>query len=133
MQNRKLLIAVLNSILPVVLAFVLGGIIILMIGESPIETYRILITKSLFTAKGFTNTLHYAAPLILTGLAIAVTFKAKIYNMGVEGQMLLGGFFAGIAGAYLPEMNSILHKTICFAVAIGCGMIFAMIPAILKT
>jgi len=132
MRNRKLLIAVSNSVFPVILAFVLGGIIILMIGGNPIETYGILIKKSLFTARGFTNTLHYAGPLILTGLAIAVTFKAKVYNMGVEGQMLLGGFFAGIAGAYLPEMSPILHKTICFAVAIVCGMIFAMIPAILK-
>lgn len=132
MQNRKLLILVLNSILPVVSAFVLGGLIILLIGENPIATYGILIKKSLFTAKGFGNTLHYAAPLVLTGLAIAVSFKAKVYNMGVEGQMLLGGFFAGIAGAYLPEMNPLLHKTICLAVAVACGMVFAMIPAILK-
>lgn len=51
------------------------------------------------------NTLHYASPLILTGLAIAITFKANLYNMGVEGQMLLGGFFAGITGAYLNISN----------------------------
>mgnify|MGYP000570915882 CR=1 FL=1 len=60
------------------------------------------------------NTLHYAAPLILTGLAIAITFKANIYNMGVEGQMLLGGFFAGIVGAYLPISNPLLSKVVCF-------------------
>ena len=89
-KDGKLTRTILNSILPVILAFVLGGFIILAIGENPLETYGILIRKSLFTAKGFMNTLHYASPLILTGLAIAVTFKANIYNMGVEGQMLLG-------------------------------------------
>mgnify|MGYP000367455814 CR=1 FL=1 len=78
------------------------------------------------------NTLHYAAPLILTGLAIAITFKANIYNMGVEGQMLLGGFFAGIVGAYLPISDPLLSKVVCFVVAILCGMLFALIPAILK-
>ena len=79
------------------------------------------------------DTLHYASPLILTGLAIAITFKANIFNMGVEGQMLLGAFFAGITGAYLPAtMNPVLTKAICFAVGILCGMIFALIPAILK-
>ena len=77
------------------------------------------------------NTLHYASPLILTGLAIAVTFKANLYNMGVEGQMLLGGFF-GIVGSYLTGMNSIVHKLICFAVGMVCGMLFALIPALLK-
>ncbi len=131
-QKGNLLNHVLNSILPVVLAFVLGAVVILAIGEDPLETYSVLIQKSLFTSKGFMNTLHYASPLILTGLAIAVTFKANIYNMGVEGQMLLGGFFAGIAGAYLPEMNSIVHKLICFGVAVLCGMAFALIPALLK-
>lgn len=131
-KDGKLTKTILNSILPVILAFVLGGFIILAIGENPLETYGILIRKSLFTAKGFMNTLHYASPLILTGLAIAITFKANIYNMGVEGQMLLGGFFAGIVGAYLPNMNSVLHKLICFAVAIVCGMVFALIPALLK-
>lgn len=131
-QKGKVLNHVLNSILPVILAFVLGAIIIAAIGENPIETYGILVQKSLLTSKGFMNTLHYASPLILTGLAIAVTFKANIYNMGVEGQMLLGGFFAGIVGAYLPDMPSIAHKLICFAVAILCGMVFALIPALLK-
>lgn len=131
-QKGKVLNHVLNSILPVILAFILGAVIIAAIGENPIETYGILIQKSLLTSKGFMNTLHYASPLILTGLAIAVTFKANIYNMGVEGQMLLGGFFAGIVGAYLPDMPSIAHKLICFAVAILCGMAFALIPALLK-
>ena len=80
----------LNSILPVLLAFIVGGIVIVAIGENPFETYAILLEKSLFTSRGFFTTLHYASPLILTGLAIAVTFKANIYNMGVEGSMLLG-------------------------------------------
>lgn len=133
-MNKKEAIVktILNSILPVLLAFLIGGIVIIAIGDNPLETYWILLKKSLFTATGFLNTLHYAAPLILTGLAIAVTFKANIYNMGVEGQMLLGGFFAGIAGAYLPEMNSVLHKIICLLVGVLCGMLFALIPALLK-
>lgn len=131
-KDGKVIQSILNSILPVILAFVLGGVIIAAIGENPLETYGILVRKSLFTAKGFMNTLHYASPLILTGLAIAITFKANIYNMGVEGQMLLGGFFAGIAGAYLPGMNPVLHKLLCFGVAVVCGMAFALVPALLK-
>ncbi|MEG2774419.1 MAG: ABC transporter permease [Acetivibrio sp.] len=134
MKNKResIIKLVLNSVLPVLAAFLIGGIAILMIGENPIETYAVLIGKSLFKVNGFLNTLHYASPLILTGLAIAITFKANIYNMGVEGQMLLGGFFAGIVGAYLPEMNSLLHKSICILVAMLCGMAFALIPALLK-
>lgn len=122
-----------NSVLPVLLAFAIGGIVIAAIGENPFETYGILLGKSLFTVKGFLNTLHYASPLILTGLAIAITFKANLFNMGVEGQMLLGAFFAGIVGASLPAtMNSVAAKLICMAVGVACGMLFALIPALLK-
>ena len=114
-KKDSIIKGIVNSVLPVILAFAFGAIIIAAIGESPLETYGVLIRKSLLTEKGFMNTLHYASPLILTGLAIAITFKANLYNMGVEGQMLLGGFFAGITGAYL-----------------NIGMLFALIPAILK-
>ncbi|NLG93385.1 MAG: ABC transporter permease [Clostridiales bacterium] len=122
-----------NSILPVLLAFVIGGIVILMIGENPLDTYGILLGKSLFTVKGFLNTLHYASPLILTGLAIAVTFKANIFNMGVEGQLLLGAFFSGIVGTSLPaSLNPAAAQLICLAVGVICGVVFALVPAILK-
>lgn len=126
------LMKIINSLIPVLLAFTIGGIIIAIIGENPFEVYQILFSKSLFTAKGFGNTLHYAAPLILTGLAIAITFKANIFNMGVEGQLLFGAFFAGLAGALIDVGNPIVHKLICFAVGALCGMLFALIPALLR-
>ncbi len=122
----------LNSLLPVLLAFVIGGIVIAVIGENPLEVYGVMLRESLFSANGFANTLHYASPLILTGLAIAITFKANIYNMGVEGQLLFGGFFAGIAGAWMSTGNAVVDKLLCFAVGAVCGMLFAMIPALLK-
>ncbi|WMC93924.1 ABC transporter permease [Kineothrix sp. MB12-C1] len=131
-KEKQLIKSILNSILPILLAFIIGGIVIAGIGENPLSTYWILLEKSFLTSTGFMNTLHYASPLIITGLAIAVTFKANLYNMGVEGQLLLGGFFAGICGAYIHNMNPLLHKLICFAVGILCGMLFALIPAILK-
>lgn len=133
MKQKEMIVKnILNSLVPILAAFILGGIIILAIGENPFTTYGILIRKSLFTWKGFLNTLHYATPLILTGLAIAVTFKANVYNMGVEGQMLLGGFFAGVAGAYLPLSTPLVGKLICFVIAALCGMLFALPPALLK-
>ena len=123
---------IMNSLLSIGLAFTLGGVFIFASGENPFATYWVLLSRSLLNPTGLMNTIHAATPLILTGLAIAVTFKARIYNMGVEGQMLLGGFFAGIIGAYLPVMNSFLLKSLAIVTAVVCGMLFALIPAILK-
>lgn len=122
----------LNCLIPVLIAFLIGAVVIAIIGENPLEAYGVLLKKSFFTAVGFQNTLHYAGPMILTGLAIAVTFKANIYNMGVEGSLLMGAFSAGIVGASLGNMPSVAVKLICFAAAIVFGVAFAMIAAVLK-
>jgi simple sugar transport system permease protein len=130
--NLRLKSIFFNSILPVLAAFFLGVIIILFVGENPISTYYQMLSLSLFHLDGILRTLHVAAPLILTGLAIAITFKANIFNMGVEGQALLGGFFAGIVGAQARNISPTLNVAFCLFVGIASGMAFAMIPAILK-
>lgn len=135
MKDKKidgLIRSLLNCLIPIGLAFLIGGIIIAVIGENPLEAYGILFKKSFFTLVGFQNTLHYAGPMILTGLAIAITFKANVYNMGVEGSLLIGAFSAGIVGAFMTGMPSVPTKLICFAVAIVCGVAYALIAAFLK-
>lgn len=121
-----------NSLLPVLLAFFIGGIVILFVGENPLQTYWLMLGKSLFTLKGLGTTLHYASPMILAGLAIAVTFKANIFNMGVDGQLIFGGFFAGLVGTMLQDANPFLHKAVCFGVGALFGMLFALLPALLR-
>ena len=61
-KKDSIIKGIVNSVLPVILAFAFGAIIIAAIGESPLETYGVLIRKSLLTEKGFMNTLHYASP-----------------------------------------------------------------------
>lgn len=102
-----------------------------MIGENPFTTYQVMISKSLFSVNGLMKTLHMAAPLILTGLAIAITFKANIFNMGVEGQMLLGALSAGVVG-FSVNLPPALHITVCLLTGAVVGILFALIPAILK-
>jgi simple sugar transport system permease protein len=132
MKTEKITKSLLGILIPVLSAFILGAVLILAIGEDPITTYRIMIEKSLFDPEGILKTLHLASPLILTGLAIAITFKANIFNMGVEGGAVLGGFFAGVAGFSITGLSPIVHVTVCLIVGMVTGMIYALIPAILK-
>ena len=129
---RKSLTNISNVLLPILLAFFIGAIIILLSGNNPIEIYWTLISKSLLNKNGLLKTIHTASPLILTALAIAITFKANIFNMGVEGQMLLGGFFAGVVGFSFVGLNPVVHILLCIVVGVIVGIIFALVPAILK-
>ncbi|PAT01691.1 sugar ABC transporter permease [Candidatus Izimaplasma bacterium ZiA1] len=129
---KKTISNILNVFMPILLAFLIGAIIMIAIGENPIEVYGILIEKSLLDQKGLLKTIHTASPLILTALAIAISFKANIFNMGVEGQMLLGGFFAGVIGFTFEGLNPVIHITLSIIVGVTVGILFALIPAILK-
>ena len=132
MNQRRWLSNFLSVLSPVVLTLLLGGIIITAIGEDPVLTYSVMIQRSLFSYSGILKTLHFAAPLILTGLAIAITFKANIFNMGVEGQAVLGAFFAGVAGFSFTRLPPALHIALCLLAGMAVGVLFALIPAILK-
>ncbi len=131
-KSNGILKSIYNVLFPVVSALFLGGIVIGAIGENPFLTYGIMLQKSLFSADGLLKTLHFAAPLILTGLAIAITFKANIFNMGVEGQAVLGAFFAGVVGFSVKGLPPLLHIALCVLTGIVVGMLFALIPALLK-
>lgn len=134
MSNRasKRILGILNCLIPLILAFSVGAIVILFVKENPLEVYGILIKQSLLKSSGFANTLHYASPLILTGLAIAVAFKANIYNMGVEGSLILGGFITAIVGSSLPDAYPIGSKIICISIGALAGIAYALVIAFLK-
>ena len=132
MKTRTLIHNALNALLPIILAFFIGAIIMILVGSNPFEVYGILIRKSLLDKDGILKTLHIASPLILTGLAIAITFKAGIFNMGVEGQLLLGGFFAGVVGFTFGGLPTLILIPLCILVGMVTGVLFALIPALLK-
>lgn len=88
-------------------AFLLGAVIVVLIGDDPIETYRLLIGSALSWPDGIGYTLFYATPLIFTGLAVAFALHAGLLNIGAEGQLYVGAFAAawiGIAFAGLPGL-----------------------------
>lgn len=122
----------LSTLLPILAALVVGGFVILAIGENPIMTYGVLLQKSLFTYDGLMKTLHYAAPLVLTGLAIAITFKANIYNMAVEGAAVLGGFCAAVVGFSIHGIGGPAHIALCLVAGIAAGVLYTAVPAMLK-
>lgn len=121
-----------NALIPILIAFVLGAIAILIAKENPFNAYGVLFGRSLFQYNGFMKTLHQASPLILTGLAIAFSFKAGLFNMGIEGQLLASGFVVAILGDKLQAWPPILLIPFLLIVGILVGVLTAVIPTLLK-
>lgn len=115
-------------------AFFVGGALIALIGENPIEIYGKMLERTLGTPYGLGQTLYRATPLVLTGLAVAIPFQAGLFNIGGEGQALLGAFACALAGAHLPPSTpSFLAVPICLLVAALSGGAWGAAAGALKT
>jgi simple sugar transport system permease protein len=128
----KILQEALIPVVAVLSAFAVGALVVLAVGDSPIETYRLLLGTAFSWPDGVGYTLFYATPLIFTGLAVAIAFRCGLLNIGAEGQLYVAAFataWVGIEGAGLPA--AILLPLCCLA-AIAAGAIWGGIPGVLK-
>ncbi len=113
-------------------AFVVGGVVVALIGDDPIETYRLLIGSALSWPAGIGYTLFYATPLIFTGLAVAVGFRCGLLNIGAEGQLTIAAFATAWAGIFFANASAWILIPVACSVAILSGAAWAAIPGILK-
>ena len=128
MKIRVILIPVLG----IVIGIGVGAVIVKMIGESPLETGRLLFTSAFGSLNGISHTLFYATPLIFTGLAVAVGFRGGLFNIGAEGQLILAAFVTALAGIKLSFMPAWALVPVCVLLAAATGCAWATIPALLK-
>jgi ABC-type uncharacterized transport system permease subunit len=113
-------------------ALLIGAVIIVAYGENPLEVYGAILRFSFATQDGFAYVLAIATPLIFSALAVAVCFKAGLFNIGVEGQFLVGMVAAAWAALNLDFIpGPLLMWTVLLFGALG-GMAWASVPAVLK-
>lgn len=113
-------------------ALAAGSLIIVGYGEQPLHVYGAILKFSFQVQDGFGFVLAIATPLIFSGLAVAVCFKAGLFNIGVEGQYLVGMSTAAWAALNLDFLPGPLLMWAVLLFAMLGGMIWAFVPAILK-
>jgi general nucleoside transport system permease protein len=125
----------LNLLFPVIAvaaAFLVGSVFVLLIGDNPIETYWLLIGSALWWPDGIGYTLFLATPLIFTGLAVAVAFRAGLLNIGAEGQLYVAAFATAWVGIVFANLPAPVLVPLCVAAAIAAGATWGAIPGVLK-
>ena len=113
-------------------AALVGSIIILLYDQNPLFVYATVWNYSTARLADFAQVCEYATPLIFSGLAVAVAFKAGMFNIGVEGQYIVGMMTAAAAALTLDFLPAfLLLPAVMLAAALG-AMVWAAIPAVLK-
>jgi simple sugar transport system permease protein len=129
---KNLLKELIFPIVAVIAAFIVGGIIVWMVGDSPLLVYELFFTSAFGSVDGIGYTLFYATPLIFTGLAVAVAFKCGLLNIGAEGQLIMAAFATAWVGLTLPNANPYIVTLLAMIAAVFVGGVWSGIPGILK-
>ncbi len=123
-------------LLPVVclaVALLVAAGVVALVGQNPVEVIAVLLHGAFGTARGFSYTLYYATTFVFTGLAVAVAFHGGLFNIGGEGQAILGGLGTGLVAlwwsVFLPAWAMLPLMVLAGALF---GMAWASVPAYLQ-
>lgn len=137
---------VITPLLTAIFAFLVAGLVVLVTGHDPISTYKAIFdgtglnwllpwTSSAdrtVAAINLQQTLIATTPLIVAGLAVAFAFRCGLFNIGGQGQYLVGAYVAAWIGSSLPAMNGLLHIVLTVVLACLAGALWAGIAGVLK-
>jgi simple sugar transport system permease protein len=106
-------------------------VIVVLMQEDPLTAIDAVYKFSLSNAAKLASVLSIAIPYYLSGLSIAIAFRAGVFNIGNEGQYFVGGMVGALAGIYL-HLPPVLHVPVCVIAAMAGGALWALVPAVLK-
>jgi simple sugar transport system permease protein len=113
-------------------AFLVSGLIVLFLGENPLEAVELLIFGAFGYEEALGYTLFYATSFIFTGLAVAIAFHCGLFNIGGEGQAYVGGLGVTLVGLYLGWLPWLLVVPLAILAAAALGGFWAFIPGWLQ-
>lgn len=122
----------LQILLSIALGFVVGAAFLAVMNVSVGKAYGKLLS-SVTGMKGFSYVLVYAVPYIVAGLSVAFSFRTGVFNIGAEGQFVMGSMAAACVGILLPGLPNIVLIPLCFLAAIVLGVLWGVIVGFLKT
>src|SRR5512136_882176 len=124
-----------TSIVAVAVALMIGGVLIVAVGGDPFATYGHIVNVGFGSLGGITDTLTKATPLILVGLACALAFRMKLWNIGAEGQFFIGAWAASavvLLPILPPETSPIIFIPVMMIAGMLGGAAWGFIPGFLK-
>jgi general nucleoside transport system permease protein len=119
-------------LLAVFTAVLIGSVLILLAGRDPLRAYQGLLSGAFGTDVAITRTLLKMTPLALSGLAIAFAFKGGLFNIGAQGQLVVGSISAAWVGFTFTNLPPLVHVSLAMLAGMVGGAAWAFLPGLLK-
>lgn len=123
---------IMAPIFSVILALLIGAIILIIAKRNPLLAYKALFKGALGNLPFIGDTLCRATPVIFTGLAVAFAFKCGLFNIGVEGQLLMGALAAALVGHYVKGLPIYIHLPLSILAGALVGALWSALAGLLK-
>lgn len=117
----------------VILGLIIGAILLIVSGVNPIVAYGALVKGAFGSPAAIQRTLEKATPLVFSGLAVAFAFKGGLFNIGAQGQLLVGAVVAAYVGFAVEGLPAIIHAPLALLAGGLAGALYGFIPGALKT
>ena len=131
--SRRILRTLGPSVLGVLFALGIGAILILLSGSDPIVAYQIMLKGAFGGPRQLTETILKATPLLLIGLGLTVAFRARVWNIGAEGQYFIGALFGSFVALQFSTLPPVIVIPATLVAGIIGGAVWGFIPALLRT
>ena len=121
-----------HILLSILLGFAIGAIFLAIMGISVGQAYGKLLS-SVTGIKGISYVIVYAVPYIVAGLSVAFSFRTGVFNIGAEGQFVMGSMAAAVVGILCGGLPKIVLIPLCFIAAMAAGVVWGVVVGFLKT
>ena len=122
-----------HTLLSIIIGFAVGALFLVIMGLSVGQAYGKLLQSIFSSIKSISYCIVYATPYIATGLSVAFSFKTGVFNIGTEGQFVVGSMSACVVGILLADLPPFVLIPLCFLAAALAGALWGTIVGILKT
>lgn len=139
MKNKKTLVdffaesKFIHTIFSIILGFLVGAFFLKVMGLGVGVAYKQLFQSTFKNVKSISYCIAYATPYIITGLSVAFSFKTGVFNIGAEGQFVVGAMAACVTAILAGSLPKAVLIPLCFIAAMLAGAIWGMVVAFLKT
>ena len=130
-MSRERSFTIIRTAVSMLVAILVAFVIILLVSDQPVESIKIFLLRPFSSKRYLGNIVETAVPLIFSGLAMAIMFKASLFNLGGEGIF----FIAGITGSIMaiwPKLPPVAFPIVCIMAGAVTGMAVMLIPGVLK-
>lgn len=121
-----------TPLLSVLLAFLVSAMIIVLVGSDPVSAFQAMLAGAFGSQTALATTAVRMTPILFTGLAVAVSFRAGVFNVGAEGQLYLGAAFAGVVALAPLGLPAIIHIPLALIGGFLGGALWALVPGYLR-